>query len=164
MKCPKCGGKTRVRDNVNNEKTNERYRQRKCLECGHTFYTIEFEVDDDTQFRKDWIRNHRHGAYINSVKQKPRNIQKKSEVDNKHKQRDITTENVCLNNITYEVTKEYFTDRIGHYEFKVTPKRGAELVVYSMVSDECMGAATIMERGINASSKYRLFVVYPANK
>ena len=88
----------------------------------------------------------------------------KTEVDNKHEQRDITTETVCLNNITYEVTKEYFADSVGHYEFKVTPKRGAELVVNSMVSDECVGKTTIMERGINASSRYRFFVVYPDNK
>ena len=67
MKCPKCGGKTRVTDNVNIISTNERYRQRTCKECGHKFYTVEFEVEDDEQFRKTWIKNHRHGVWVNKI-------------------------------------------------------------------------------------------------
>lgn len=59
MKCPKCGGKTRVRDNVNDEQANERYRRRLCKSCGHEFYTIEFEIEDDDQLRETWSRNHR---------------------------------------------------------------------------------------------------------
>lgn len=37
MKCPKCNGPLRVLDTVQNDKENEIYRARKCIECGHTF-------------------------------------------------------------------------------------------------------------------------------
>ena len=59
MVCPKCGGKTHVRDNSGNKDTNENYRQRVCKECGHRFYTVEFEVEEDKLFKKSWWRNYR---------------------------------------------------------------------------------------------------------
>lgn len=46
MYCPLCGGKTGVCENVLNDKENEMYRRRKCKECGHKFYTLEFVVPD----------------------------------------------------------------------------------------------------------------------
>lgn len=54
MKCPKCS-KTKIA----NVKTvdvpwNETYRKKKCLSCGHKFYTAEFEVEPNKRFRKEW--------------------------------------------------------------------------------------------------------------
>ena len=57
MKCSICAGKVRVIDNVN--KDSENYRKRKCDGCGRIFYTIEFEVEQDDQFNKDWSMYHR---------------------------------------------------------------------------------------------------------
>ena len=59
MLCPKCGGKTHICDNVSDTETNENYRQRVCKECGHKFYTVEFEVEGDDRFKKSWWKNHR---------------------------------------------------------------------------------------------------------
>ena len=69
MICPKCGGKTRVRDNVNNEESNENYRKRVCQECGHKFYTVEFEVETDDHFKKSWSKNYRHSARLKRLKE-----------------------------------------------------------------------------------------------
>lgn len=39
MNCPKCGGKTQIPGTRSDgEKV---YRKRKCIECGHVFYTEE---------------------------------------------------------------------------------------------------------------------------
>lgn len=54
MVCPKCKGKTKVVDVVHNTDANESYRFRKCRHCGFKFYTVEFEVDYDEQFRRNW--------------------------------------------------------------------------------------------------------------
>ena len=55
MKCPECNGNTTVVLPLTNDE-NEIYRFRKCKECGHKFYTIEFEVDRDAHFKKEWTR------------------------------------------------------------------------------------------------------------
>lgn len=62
MICSECGGKVQCRDNANTDK-NEVYRKRKCLGCGRIFYTIEFEVDKDEAFMKEWRRFARDYAY-----------------------------------------------------------------------------------------------------
>lgn len=59
MNCPKCKGKLTVCDTVDVEGTNEIYRKRKCLECGHIFFTVEFEVDYTEDFEEIWSKNHR---------------------------------------------------------------------------------------------------------
>lgn len=58
MVCPKCGGKIHVVDNVNTNE-NETYRQKECRKCGHIFYTVEFEVDNDNSLKNTWKNNHR---------------------------------------------------------------------------------------------------------
>lgn len=61
MRCPKCGGKALVVDGVLNERYNEAYRQRDCSGCGHTFYTVEFEVlATDDHFKKAWSEKHKN--------------------------------------------------------------------------------------------------------
>lgn len=59
MLCPKCGDKTTVFDSSFNHKINEYYRKRRCLACGHEFFTAEFEVEPTEQFLKDWLEYHR---------------------------------------------------------------------------------------------------------
>lgn len=55
MKCPNCGGNVRVRDTTYTEE-NEIYRKRSCLNCGHVFYTMEFAIEANDKFLKDWRR------------------------------------------------------------------------------------------------------------
>lgn len=59
MKCPKCGGKLYIEDNVNNEITGEIYRRRRCCECNDIIYTIEFEVEFDEMMAKTWGKFYR---------------------------------------------------------------------------------------------------------
>ena len=54
MYCPKCKGKIGVLDSVYNNDENEILRKRKCKECGHIFYTIEFEVEQDDRLKQEW--------------------------------------------------------------------------------------------------------------
>ena len=59
MKCPKCQGAIRVTDTVSTPLC-EVYRRRKCVECDHTFFTVEFEVEQNEKFMKEWRENHRN--------------------------------------------------------------------------------------------------------
>ena len=51
MKCPKCGGKTRVRDSRSYHGTTRR--RRVCLICGGRFSTVE-EILPQTEQSKTW--------------------------------------------------------------------------------------------------------------
>ena len=53
MVCPKCKGKVKTLRTVD-VSWNESYRQKKCLDCGHIFYTAEFEVEPNKRFKKEW--------------------------------------------------------------------------------------------------------------
>lgn len=59
MICPECGGKTTVCDTTEIKDTNEIYRQRKCLDCGNKFFTVEFEVERTDAVIDIWTKNHR---------------------------------------------------------------------------------------------------------
>lgn len=59
MLCKYCGGKTIVIDGAKNHEQEEIYRCRVCIDCGMMFYTVEFPVEVDEQFRKAWVSNHR---------------------------------------------------------------------------------------------------------
>jgi len=54
MKCPKCGSKSYVVDTAQDSAANETYRRRMCEKCKHAFFTIEFEVERDKNFRETW--------------------------------------------------------------------------------------------------------------
>lgn len=54
MNCSECGGDTRVTDTNYNETANERYRRRKCKDCGRVIWTIEFEVEFDDRYQEQW--------------------------------------------------------------------------------------------------------------
>lgn len=65
MKCPKCGGKTKITD-VRHPTTDEVLRSRACKVCQNKFYTIEYEVHADTTFTDYWRKSkHPHLAYKN---------------------------------------------------------------------------------------------------
>jgi transcriptional regulator NrdR family protein len=60
MNCPKCNcSSCTTIDTVQNRTDNEVYRKRKCRDCGHIFYTSEFEVEYSDQFKKDWNKHYR---------------------------------------------------------------------------------------------------------
>lgn len=60
MVCPKCGEKLKVVDSANT--SDEILRKRKCTKCEHTLYTIEYEVENDEPFNKQWTKYNR--AYV----------------------------------------------------------------------------------------------------
>lgn len=60
MVCPRCGGKIRVVDSVNNTDENETYRRKKCDDCELVFYTTEYEVRRDQQLVYRWHKYHRN--------------------------------------------------------------------------------------------------------
>ena len=53
MKCPKCGGRTKVID-TRYPSADETLRRRDCVVCEYIFFTIEYEINDDPRFRKCW--------------------------------------------------------------------------------------------------------------
>lgn len=55
MTCPKCKGKVHEVCAVN-VSWNETYRQKKCNECGHIFFTVEFEAEANSRFKREWNR------------------------------------------------------------------------------------------------------------
>lgn len=59
LSCPKCGAMARVTDVVLNPVDNEKYKRRRCDKCGHISFTIEYEIDADEHFRKQWRTYHR---------------------------------------------------------------------------------------------------------
>ena len=68
MNCPECGSESAVWDIA--KAREELYRKRKCKVCGLKFCTIEYEVEYDENFRKDWVTYNR--ACIRSRNRKNR--------------------------------------------------------------------------------------------
>ena len=75
MICPKCKGKVTICDTVHVNDTNETYRKRKCLECDHRFFTVEFEVDDDEKFRELWYKHNRITKHHDNWVEKQRTME-----------------------------------------------------------------------------------------
>lgn len=76
MICPKCGGKIKTNDVLNKPDTNEVYRKRVCTSCDHYFYTIEFEVEDNPQFQKEWKAARSAKNHVNWMRRKSRSKEK----------------------------------------------------------------------------------------
>ena len=57
MNCPNCDGKTFVKDCVKSK--SEDYRKRVCESCGYSFFTVEFETENNESFERKWRKNHR---------------------------------------------------------------------------------------------------------
>lgn len=64
MNCPKCKSKkVTVKDAVD-VSWNEVYRAKKCQDCGHLFFTCEFEVEPTARFKKEWnLYKSSYGVY-----------------------------------------------------------------------------------------------------
>lgn len=54
MVCPECGGELRGIDSVYNTKENEVLRRKRCTKCGRLVVTVEFEIERNEQFQRDW--------------------------------------------------------------------------------------------------------------
>jgi transcriptional regulator NrdR family protein len=50
MTCPVCGGKNHVVDT--RQDIDAVYRKRICKECGHEFFTVEFETESTDEFKR----------------------------------------------------------------------------------------------------------------
>ena len=54
MVCPKCKSKKIKSVKTVDVSWNETYRKRHCGDCGHSFFTAEFEVEPNKRFLKEW--------------------------------------------------------------------------------------------------------------
>lgn len=68
MICPKCGGKTKI-GAVCIKPDSEVFRRRKCIDCGYSMYTAEFEVERSGKFKVDWRKYHRKPGGNDVVKE-----------------------------------------------------------------------------------------------
>lgn len=57
--CPRCGGDTKTIDTVINTDDNERYRRKRCIDCGRELFTTEHVVEADVSFIDNWHQYHR---------------------------------------------------------------------------------------------------------
>lgn len=53
MRCPRCNGKIETIQCVHTDE-NETYRRKQCQSCGHNFFTVEYEIENNAQFQKEW--------------------------------------------------------------------------------------------------------------
>lgn len=117
MKCPKCGGDVRIVDIVR-AADNELWRKKKCEDCKRIFYTIEFEVEENQQFKEEWevyIRTRKHKkesdmdlqeyrkyTYDGPVKEFDRVI-----ADHWHGSTYAVSAKKAKSNLTYQFKKEF---------------------------------------------------------
>ena len=61
MRCPLCGGDSKVIETRRSldDKLNERYRERICLDCGEYFYSVETVVPASIELRNKWVQTDR---------------------------------------------------------------------------------------------------------
>lgn len=59
MLCNHCKSNTVVIDGVDNKDTDETYRLRVCPRCGRSYYTVEFPIEVNDRFKKDWLDHHK---------------------------------------------------------------------------------------------------------
>jgi transcriptional regulator NrdR family protein len=91
MLCPKCNGKTKIIDGVNDNIENEKYRKRTCVDCGEIFYTTEFVVIADKNFHKKWNESYR----LSKVRLE-RKINKEQNKDKKRMKKIPEGANTCV--------------------------------------------------------------------
>lgn len=85
MICPDCGSKnTGVIDCSFNPETNEHSRLRRCKDCLYRFYSIEFVIEPNAQFKKDWAANNRYVAH-NAKKAEQRRLAKENKAKKEKK-------------------------------------------------------------------------------
>lgn len=54
MLCPKCKSEVRTIDTLQHDKENEIFRKRQCNKCKLIFYTVEFDIEETSRFKKEW--------------------------------------------------------------------------------------------------------------
>ena len=87
MICPDCDSKnTSVIDYVFNPETNEHYRLRRCKDCLYRFYSMEFIVEPNAQFMKEWKTHNRYVAY-NEKKKEQRRLAKENKAKKEKKRK-----------------------------------------------------------------------------
>lgn len=61
MRCPLCGGDSKVVETRRSldANLNERYRERLCLDCEEYFYSVETVVPASIELRNKWIQTDR---------------------------------------------------------------------------------------------------------
>lgn len=64
MLCKYCKANTIVADGVDNRDTDETYRLRVCPKCGRSFYTVEFPVEVNDRYKKDWVEHHKQNKKV----------------------------------------------------------------------------------------------------
>lgn len=67
MYCPKCGRVAGQLDHIVTDQK-EIYRERYCKACDYKFYTVEYEVENNSQFKKEWRKYHKKKAKITPIK------------------------------------------------------------------------------------------------
>lgn len=67
MKCPKCGRLAGTLDHIETEEK-EVYRERYCHSCDYKFYTVEYEVERNSQFATLWNKYSKRKVKIRPVK------------------------------------------------------------------------------------------------
>lgn len=65
MKCPKCKGDVKVEYTLSD--TEGVYRKRRCIKCGHVFYTSE--VEDSADMFKSLLRQQNKRRLVDERKQ-----------------------------------------------------------------------------------------------
>lgn len=63
MICPKCKKKVKVLDLAIDNYHSEMYKKLHCEDCSYTFFTVEFEVEENKQFKKIWHKYKRRKKY-----------------------------------------------------------------------------------------------------
>ena len=53
MLCPACSNKLKVVETVRNDE--EVYRRKRCTVCGKLVFTLESEVEPDSDYRNNWL-------------------------------------------------------------------------------------------------------------
>lgn len=117
MRCHKCNGETRVIDSVHTA-DNENYRKRKCLKCGHIFYTCEYMVYANQEFMDEWHAAHRKKMWLlnrtEAAKLKALERKKQREASINHARWEVSRDpdNICA--LGYAKCSECgYTTKIG---------------------------------------------------
>lgn len=62
-RCPKCGSLVVTDKMVYNPTQRETYRKKKCIHCSYRSATVEFDVEENELFQKEWEASLLEEAY-----------------------------------------------------------------------------------------------------
>ena len=72
MQCPNCGSEN-LRVLETRHVTDSIYRQRKCKDCLHIFYTAEFICEFDDMYEEEWLNHNRNSEYMKRKRKEAKN-------------------------------------------------------------------------------------------